>query len=130
MRGLKCEACGEGFLRLDMMESVVALSPQALLTHEQMTEFIDKYMDSYMVFTCPLCEQKFKYTEKEILRKYRETIKDYLFEQAVSNKVAEHLGDGMTKVLVYCGKCPGQDGKGSCSIEVFNKCDIKEFPVE
>jgi hypothetical protein len=130
MRGLKCEACGEGFLRLDMMASVVELSPQATLTYEQMAEFIDKYMAAYMVFTCPFCGESFRYTEKEILGKYSETIKEYLFQQIVPNKVTDYIGAGMTKVLVYCGKCAGQDGKGSCAVEVLTKCDIKEFPVE
>ena len=130
MRNLKCEVCEEGILYLNTFDSIESLSPEELLNEDQMKLFIDRYMDSYLVYTCNMCGTSFRYTDKEILKRHRQIVLEYIISQAVPNMVEMELSNRLTKVLKYCGKCPGQDGKGSCSMEVYSKCEIKEFPVE
>ena len=130
MRNLKCEVCDSGVLYLNTFESIEALSPEELLSEEQIQTFIDTYMDSYLVYTCNQCGTSFKYTDKEVLKKHRQIVLEYIMKQAVPVMVEMELKGNKTKVLKYCGKCYGQDGKGSCAIEVYSKCELKEFPVE
>ena len=101
-----------------------------------LTELIDKIY-------CEICEGNLKLNIEETMNDYAIAINlditnifdkvdaiigKYLIFECISCKAMENnaLHD---KLFFYCGKCNGYDGAGSCPKSIYNKCEIKRFPL-
>jgi len=127
---LKCDQCETGILYLDVPESIDVLSSDELVEYKHIKRYVSSEINRFYVYKCDECGAIFRYNIKNILRQQFDNLIEMVLEKAVVNRM---LNDRQNKeykrILVYCGKCSGQDGRGSCMIGVFNACDLKEFPI-
>jgi hypothetical protein len=129
MLNLKCEFCELGVLTLDTINTMENFTESDLFTHKDAIVYVDKTLDRPMVYTCDTCGANIKYTIKDVLRKQRDQLLQQVLDQVMVHRVYNNgTSQGLPHILIYCGRCTGQDGKGSCRPEIYNKCDLKEFP--
>jgi len=129
MLNLKCDFCELGVLNLDTVNTMDSFTESELFTYKDAVAYVDKTIDRPMVYVCDTCGAQTKYTIKDVLRKQRDQLLQQVLEQVMVHRVYnEHSDSSPPHILIYCGKCTGQDGKGSCKAEIHNKCDLKEFP--
>ena len=76
---------------------------------------------------CVECKKVYRYTYKDIEKRIRIDITKNILIQ-FAGKAAQSLPNVMDGILIYCGKCSGFDGKGSCTRKIYNNCEIKRFP--
>lgn len=126
---LKCDYCNSTFIYCDPLETFNSyISDGNDLIDIKNT--LNKNSSDYIVCRCKSCGALMKYTFKEMEKNVRENICEVMVrmishEQFKNISSVEHT----KKVFVYCGKCNGWDGKGSCPIEIFEKCDLKRMPL-
>ena len=124
---VKCEVC-EGVLEFDQQST---LEDYSLVVQADVTNVFEKIEDiigKYLVYVCSSCGQTYKYTYKDLESKLRKNLTELLFMLIVRGEMLENLSLH-DKYIVYCGKCSGYDGSGGCPKTVFDKCEIKRFPV-
>jgi len=126
---LECEVC-KSPLQLDSVETIEAYLYENIDTALKFTDILNQLLNSYMIYKCTSCEKLFRYTDEEVLKKRHKVIVDKLLKNIVQIKLVKESFKHRPAYLIYCGKCSGQDGKGSCSYNVFKNCEIKEFPIE
>ena len=127
---IKCDVCRNGVLYLDGVSTLDFFTEIDLYTYNGVLAHIDKTLDRPMIYKCNNCGELFQYSTKDILIKLREQLLDYFITHISQSNIAEMaVNTQRPSLLVYCGNCPGQDGKGSCSVDIHEKCHIKEFPI-
>lgn len=95
---------------------------------------IDKIVDSmvaeYLVYKCNKCGAVDKYTFREIEKVERKKLSKFVIDIISKGELRKSavLKPNRPRVLVYCGKCGGLDGKGSCLKEDYEKCELKRLP--
>jgi len=93
---------------------------------------IDKITDGiigeYLVYICRKCGSVERYTYKELEQLERKRISKTIIDSIARGEMVKAAPLRKSKVLIYCGKCNGLDGKGSCLIETFKECKIKRLP--
>jgi len=121
-----CEICGGG-LSFEQSATFEAFKESSELTSTNIIETVDSIVDKYLVFVCYNCDIKYRYTYKDIYRIIRtDVFKRLLLLLSQGQFITNNTNRDY--VLIYCGKCTGYDGQGSCPRTVFNNCDIKRFP--
>lgn len=132
MYDLKCTQCETGILYLDTAESIDALSSDELIDYKHLKKYVLSEINSFYVYKCNECSAIVRYNIKDILQQQFDQLMEIVLERIMVNKIIESRqdkGEERRRILIYCGKCKGQDGRGSCMIDVFNRCDLKEFPI-
>jgi hypothetical protein len=126
---LACEIC-EGPIHLNSHLTINAYSRTIDLSiRSSITKNIDDIINQYLVYKCKVCGQEYRYTYKEIEKLARKKLTERLLLK--SAREGMHKSPLITeKYYIYCGKCSGYDGKGSCPLKIFNDCKIKEFPLD
>lgn len=134
--GLRCDFCDKDALAYNEVETAKAyLMPESLtlfnIDDKIIQEVIDKSITRYLVFTCNSCRASVKLTFRDIEKKIRKNI----YEKVSATIVARGLRESdainfVEKTLIYCGKCNGFDGNGSCPIKIFKECKLKRLPYE
>lgn len=124
---LTCELCGNS-LYLDTDTTLDEYTIYMSITTNNINDKIDDIMADYLMYTCVECGHSHKYTTKEIERLLRKQITERALV-LIARDTVDIRGFLVDKFLIYCGKCQGMDGKGSCSKTVLEKCEIKRFPV-
>ncbi len=124
---IECEICGS-ILELSktttMEEYAIAITANSINIFDKVEEIICKYL----VYKCTSCLTTYKYTYKDLERVLRKNItQKMLFLVAKGNLL--NNSSITDKFFIYCGKCNGFDGIGSCSKTVYNNCNIKRFPL-
>jgi hypothetical protein len=127
MDKIECEICEEilEFSASDTIDDyTIVLTADATNVFDKVEEIIGKYL----VYICPTCHAKYKYTYKDLERVLRKNLTQKMLMLVVRGIIINNnvLQD---KLLFYCGKCNGYDGKGGCPKTVYNKCEIKRFPT-
>jgi len=95
---------------------------------------IDKIVDGmiaeYLVYKCNKCGAIEKYTFKDIEIAERKKLSKFVIDVISRGELRKSavLKPGLPRVLIYCGKCAGLDGKGSCLREDYEKCELKRLP--
>jgi len=127
IKDIMCEVCN-GKLNFEYYETFKAFKDSADITTINIIECVDSIVDKYLIFTCNNCGTKYRYTYKDIDKVIRNNIYRNLLLLVTQGEIVRNnkANDG---VMIYCGKCTGYDGQGSCLRSVFDKCDIKKFPV-
>lgn len=124
---LVCEICG-GSLYLDADTTVDEYTIFLASTPRNLSDSIDKIMMDFSVYVCATCGHIHKYTTKEVERFLRKKLTERaLLILARGFVTPENILQ--SKFIIYCGKCQGSDGKGSCPRSIFDKCEIKRFPI-
>lgn len=126
---LKCEYCEKGRLIHDMQTTAnVWLQPEVFRI-DDIDKILDGIIGEFLVFNCSECGAEFRYTYKEIEKLYRKELsKRILTAMSVGDISDPGLVRNADRIFIYCGKCSGYDGKGSCPDIVYNDCKLKRLP--
>jgi hypothetical protein len=127
---LSCDFCKEGLLYLDKPGTLNSYFVPETFALSEISELIDKTINEYLLFKCRNCGNSIKYTYKDIEKKIRERLYKDLISMVSIKELKSHDLNFVKKVFVYCGKCRGFDGKGSCPIKIYENCKLKRFPSE
>lgn len=128
--GLKCGVCETGSLSYDSRETFQAYTDKELFVLDDIETLTDGLIANFLVFRCVDCGTNYRYTYKDI---------DELVRRDISNRVMDMYAKGelvgattqskeLERVFVYCGKCNGYDGNGSCLLKIFEECKLKKLP--
>lgn len=123
----KCELCG-GDLLLNTISTFSNYRSEIVTLIDDVNSKVDEIIGRYLVYSCTNCgfEYKFTYRTVEMLLRKRLTQKALVSIISSNFKPSYVLG---CKFYIYCGKCSGLDGSGSCPKEMYDMCDVKRFPV-
>ena len=124
---LKCELCG-GDLVFSSDSTVDEYVAFTSITEHNLHNTVEELLNDYLVYVCVGCGQRHKYTTKQIEYLIRKSLTKRALLLLVNNMVSNDIII-FDKYLIYCGKCQGLDGKGSCPKSIYNPCKIKRFPV-
>ena len=124
---LKCEVC-TGELEVDTVATVDDYSVIMSTKVSNISDKLDEIIGRYLVYRCSSCGQIYKYTYKDLEYLLRKKLTERMLLLIVRGQIinSNSLQD---KFLIYCGKCHGFDGQGSCTKSIFEKCGIKRFPA-
>lgn len=125
---LKCEICGLP-LEFDIDGTVDDYVKIKAVTHHSINEKIEDILEKYIVYRCTACGQPYKVTFKEIEFKVRKELTKRCY-QILSRGAVESANFDSLGYFVYCGKCNGFDGCGSCPKNIYDSCKIKRFPSD
>lgn len=97
---------------------------------DDIDKIVDGIVAEYLVYKCSNCGTVEKYTFRELEKKERKKISDLVINAVAKGELEKSatLFQKRAKVLIYCGKCNGLDGKGSCIKDQYDKCKLKRLP--
>ena len=123
---INCEACGHELI-YDPKATFDSYHDELEVTIKNVELKADEIVGKFLIYDCPTCKCSYKYTYKEIEKIIRcETTKQVLL--SIARGQMRNMSCIMDGVLIYCGKCSGFDGKGSCTRKIYEKCEVKRFP--
>lgn len=129
IRNINCPFCDSTSFSFDPQNTLEAYVNPLTFTLDNLEDIIDRCITNYTVFNCTDCGAKVKYTYKDIERKVRQSVtKNALHLLSQKEIMKNTIPTDKSRVHIYCGKCNGFDGKGSCPVVVYENCDIKRFP--
>ncbi len=93
---------------------------------------IDKLKDGIisdiLVMTCTMCEAEVRYTLKEIEKVFRKQLSDRIFTMLARGDIPDPGALKKERIMYYCGRCTGFDGKGTCPKNIYDNCKIRRMP--
>ena len=125
---LECETCGKQFLHFDPQATTEDYARPDVFTLDNVDKIVDGMIAEYLVYKCSGCGAKGRYTFKDIEKIVRKKLSKQLLTAIAKKEMAAQIGASKVKVFIYCGKCTGLDGKGSCLVSIYNKCKLKRMP--
>jgi len=125
---IKCEVC-QGLLMLSGQETIEDYARTLDVSSHDVVGRVEDILNSYLVYRCNTCGSLVKYTYKDLEKALRKALTAKLLMLSIKGEIT-HVKALSSKYLIYCGKCRGFDGKGCCPISVFEKCEIKRFPLD
>lgn len=123
---LNCDVCGRDLI-YDPKATFDSYYSDIGITVENIENKIEEVVGSFLIYECYKCKCVYKYTYKEIEKVIRQDITKQML-LALARGQMKNMGCVMDGVLIYCGKCSGFDGKGSCTKKIYDKCEVKRFP--
>ena len=99
------------------------------VTPSNLNSVVDDLINEYLVYDCPACGHSHKYTSKEIEKLLRKNLTERALVYIIRN-MTENDNLFTYSYFIYCSKCQGLDGKGSCPKTIYDQCQIKRFPVD
>ena len=123
---LNCEICGH-ILVYDPKTAFDLYFSDVGSTVGDVKSNVDEVVGSFLVYECPKCKNIYRYTYKDIEKTIRINLTKQILLSIARGQMKNiiYIMDG---VLIYCGKCSGLDGKGSCTKKIYDKCEVKRFP--
>ena len=129
IRTLPCEVCGEGEIYYSQKETFEAWQWPEIFMLDDVGKLIDGIISEVLVFICTNCEAQSRYTFKEVEKKIRKKLSDRLLTMVAMGSAPDPGAIKKSdRILIYCGKCSGYDGKGSCPRIVYKECELKRAP--
>jgi hypothetical protein len=122
-----CEFC-RGTLEADTEATIDDYNIIMNTNHTNIFDNIDKLLCRYIVYRCTSCDTKVKYTYKTMEKAFRRTLTEK-FLMLIGKGELNSMPALRDKYFIYCGKCNGFNGVGCCPKTVYDKCEIKRFPV-
>jgi len=128
LKDIPCKFCKEGIMHYSQQMTYDAYSLSDSFILDDIDKIVDGIIAEYLVYVCRKCGSVEKYTYKELERLERKRISEVVINSAARGEIVKAINSRKAKVLIYCGKCNGLDGKGGCLIETFKECKIKRLP--
>jgi DNA-directed RNA polymerase subunit M/transcription elongation factor TFIIS len=127
---LLCNECGDGEMYYNQQLTTEAWFRPEIFTLDDVDKITDSIISDFLVFVCNGCGAQVRYTLKEIEKRLRKKLSDRLFTLAAMGDLPNLSSfKSINRVLFYCGKCNGYDGKGSCPFVVYTECELKKMPM-
>jgi len=128
IKSIPCEICGKK-LRFSPADTFHAWQDSEIFRLDDIDKLIDGIINDLLVLVCDQCEITYRYTFKELEKKFRKKLSDQMFTMIAMGDLPDPGSMKKTdRLLVYCGKCNGHDGKGACPKMVYDKCELKRLP--
>lgn len=128
---IKCNFCKEGTMHYNQKFTFDAYSIPENFVLEDIDKIVDGIIGEYLVYVCNKCGSVEKFTYKELEKIERRRISQIVINSVARGEIAKSGAlIRKNKILIFCGKCNGVDGKGSCLLEIYEKCELKRFPNE
>jgi len=126
---IECPFCKSGSMQYSQRLTFEEYAMPDSFVLDDIDNIVDGIINSYLVYVCHKCGAIEKYTYKELEKKERKRISQLVIDSVARGELAKNIAK-KSKVLIYCGKCNGLDGKGSCLLETYKGCELKKFPDE
>jgi len=124
---VSCESC-RGYLEVDVEATMDDYNIIMSTDYTNIFDNIDKLLCKHLVYRCTTCGIRIKYTYKTIEKAFRKALTEK-FLMLVGKGEATNMAALRDKYFIYCGKCNGFNGAGCCPKTVYDKCEIKRFPI-
>lgn len=129
IKQLPCELCETGEIYYNQRETFEAWAQPEIFKLDDVDKLVDGIINEVLVFVCDNCEAQFRYTFKEVEKKFRKKLSDRLLTMIAMGDLPDPGSiRQVDRIMFYCGKCGGYDGKGSCPIIIHRDCTVKRFP--
>jgi len=129
IRYLPCEACETGRLHYSQKDTFEAWQDSNVFRLDDIDKLIDGIISEILVLTCDTCNAKYRYTFKELEKIFRKKLSDRLLKMIAMGDIPDPGSFNPTdRIMIYCGKCGGLDGKGTCPKIIYEKCELKRLP--
>jgi hypothetical protein len=130
MISFRCDVCGEGLVSFSEALTFESYKTPLVFVLEDLPNIQDGVLSDVLVFKCNSCESEFRFTYKEIEKKSRKELAKRHIGLCIGKGYKNpNLATYRDRVMIYCGKCGGFDGKGACPIYIYEDCKIKRLPV-
>lgn len=127
---IDCPICGAEDLQYNPIKTMYSWSVPEVFKLEDVDKLVDGIISDVLIFECFHCKAEVRYTFKEIEKLHRKKLSDNLLTLLARDEI--EVNPNATKpserVLIYCGKCSGFDGRGACPIFIHKDCKLKRFP--
>jgi len=127
---LVCPICEKGILSYSPKKTMESYLDSSVFVLDDIENIKDAIISDFITFECVECEAEVRYTYRSIDKIVRKTLSKLIIDNYT--KEAIYGGnipfDKIDRVFVYCGKCSGFDGNGSCLLSSFEKCKLKRLP--
>lgn len=130
IRESTCNFCKKGRLRHDPQLTFERYSEPESFILDDVDKLVDGIIGDYLVYRCEKCGAVESYTFKDIERMVRKEISKRVMDVKARGEMIETVLLSKKRIMIYCGKCNGFDGKGSCLLETFKNCKLKRLPHE
>jgi len=129
VKSLPCEECDDGEIYYDHRETFDAWTQPEIFRLDDVDKLIDGVINEVLVFICNKCETQYRFTFKEIEKKFRKILSNKIITMVATRNLPDPgTVRKSNRVFIYCGKCSGYDGKGSCPLIVYEDCGLKKLP--
>ena len=125
-----CKFCKNGTMRYNPSLSFHDYSLPESFVLDDVDKIVDGIINDYLTYECGKCGSTEKLTYKEIEKLERRRISQLVMNSAAKGELEKALNTRQPKVLIYCGKCNGLDGGGTCLLKTYNSCKLKRLPNE
>jgi hypothetical protein len=129
MKELPCPTCGEGQLFYNQRATMDAWQHPAIFKLDDIGKLKDNIISEIMVMSCDRCDAENRLTFEEIEKMFREKLTHIILTDIAQGSMPDPGSLRHTpRIFYYCGKCGGFDGKGSCTKDIYNGCELKRLP--
>lgn len=129
MRYLPCDSCENGRLYYSQRETMDAWQQPEVFRLDDIDKLRDGIISDILVLICNQCDAQVRFTFKELEKKFRKQLSNRILTMISKNDAPDPGSFRKTdRIYVYCGKCTGYDGKGSCPTYIHNNCTLKRLP--
>jgi len=129
VKNLNCDVCDTGRLTFHREETMKAWKQPEIFRLDDVGKLQDGVISELLVFVCEGCGAQVRLTLKELDKKFRKQLtRRMLTDISTGNEPDPGAVRKTDRLFVYCGKCGGYDGKGSCTKYIYDKCDLRRMP--
>ena len=128
-KNLPCPVCLNHGLYYSQVETSEAWQHPIVFRLDDIDKLRDGVISDILVFICDSCDAEVRYTFKEVELQARKRLTEILLTQIAKGDMPDPgVARKIDRTLIYCGKCGGFDGKGSCPGYIFDGCELKRLP--
>lgn len=127
---IKCKSCGSDSLFYDSTATYEAYNIIFDSNPNIVFNIVDDFMLHFLVFKCVNCGAEHRISMSEVEKEIRNDLLNKMINMEGMKYRKNKSPINISKVFVYCGKCSGFDGLGSCPIAYYNDCLLKRLPIE
>lgn len=129
IRKLPCDFCEKGKMIYSQRETMEAWQHAEVFRLDDIDKLKDGIISDILVFICTECGAKIRYTLKEAEKKFRKNLSDRILTMIAMGDIPDPGSfRKVNRAYIYCGKCNGYDGKGSCPVPIYKNCKLKRLP--
>ena len=129
IRYLPCDSCENGRLMYNQRLTMEAWQQPEIFRLDDLGKLKDDIISDILVMACTTCEAEVRYTLKEIEKVFRKNLSNRIFIMLGRGDIPDPGSLRKTdRLMYYCGKCTGFDGKGTCPKYIYDNCEIKRMP--
>ena len=128
MFSIKCDNCGEEIF-IDGSETFDSYMKNYNYLMDDKGKIVEGSINQYLIYKCPLCNKRYKFTYKDWEKRFREKIAQDVMEARKMEMFSKQINPQTIDPdhgVEFCGQCSGYDGTGYCFVDVIKQCTIRK----